>query len=166
MLRTMLLSAVVLLSTGRACADPIADCNQQEDADRRIIIEQRSSDKSSLAAAYVNRGNAYHSRGEYDQAIADYGNAFQINPRYAEAYNNRGASHEKKQDKGKAITDYRTALSIDPSSRGAALARANLKRLGAVCKKSNARARLNLMFCVTGPDWCTRANLTGGGHRS
>ena len=136
MLRTMLLSVVVLLSTGRACADPIADCNQQEGPDRRIkgctqFIEQRSSDKSSLAAAYVNRGNAYHSRGEYDQAIADYGNAIQINPRYAEAYNNRGASHEKKQDKGKAIADYRTALSIDPSSRGAALARDNLKRLGA-----------------------------------
>jgi hypothetical protein len=42
-----------------------------------------------------------------------------------------GASHEKIQDKGKAIADYRTAPSIDPSSRGAALARDNLKRLGA-----------------------------------
>jgi tetratricopeptide (TPR) repeat protein len=132
----MLLSVVVLLGTGPACADPIADSNQQEDPDRRIkgctqFIEQRASDKSSLAAAYVNRGNAYHNRAEYDQAIADYSNAIQINPKYAEAYNNRGASHEKKQDKGKAIADYRMALSIDSSSRGGALARDNLKRLGA-----------------------------------
>src|SRR5436190_15911175 len=101
MLRTMLLSVVVLLSTGSVRADPVADCNQQEDPDRRIkgctqFIEQRASEKRSLPAAYVNRGNAYHSRGEYDQAIADYGKAIEINPKYAEAYNNRGATHEKK----------------------------------------------------------------------
>jgi tetratricopeptide (TPR) repeat protein len=130
------LSAVLLLIIGLASADPIADCNQQEDPDRRIrgctqFIQHPASEKSSLAAAYVNRGNAYHSKGEYDQAIADYGKAIQLNPKYAEAYNNRGAAHEKKQDKGKAIADYRMALSLNPSSPGGALAKNNLQRLGA-----------------------------------
>jgi len=130
------LSAILSLFFGPGSADPIADCNQQDDADRRIrgctqFIQHPASEKSSLAAAYVNRGNAYHSKGEYDQAIADYGKAIQLNPKYAEAYNNRGAAHEKKQDKGKAIADYRMALSINPSSPGGELAKNNLKRLGA-----------------------------------
>jgi tetratricopeptide (TPR) repeat protein len=134
-MRTMLQGAVVVLLIGTACAGPIDDCNQQEDADRRIkgcsqFIQQGASDKRKLVAAYINRGNAYHSKGDYDRAIADYNKVIELNPKHAEAYNNRGATHEKKQDHRKAIADYRAALSIDPSSQGATLARDNLKRLG------------------------------------
>jgi tetratricopeptide (TPR) repeat protein len=134
--RLLLQAVVVLLTIGGASGGPIEDCNQQEDANRRIkgcsqfIIEQ-SADKEGLAAAYINRGNAYQSKGEYDRAIADYNKVIELNPKRADAYNNRGRVHEKKQDQRKAIADYRMAVSIDPSSRGAALARDNLKRLGA-----------------------------------
>ena len=44
------------------------------------------------AGAYVERGNAYSGKGQYDQAIADYSKALEINPRYAMAYNNRGVA--------------------------------------------------------------------------
>jgi tetratricopeptide (TPR) repeat protein len=135
MMGTSLRSAVALLLIGTACAGPIEDCNQHEDAGRRIrgcseFIQQAGPDKGKLAAAYLNRGNAYHSKGEYDRAIADYNKVIELNPKHADAYNNRGAAYEKKQDHGKAIADYRMALSINPSSQGAALAKDNLKRLG------------------------------------
>ena len=42
------------------------------------------------AADYYNRGLTYQENAQYDEAIANYTRAIEINPRYAEAYNNRG----------------------------------------------------------------------------
>jgi tetratricopeptide (TPR) repeat protein len=42
------------------------------------------------AYLYYNRGNAYASRKEYSQAIADYNKAISLDARLAEAYYNRG----------------------------------------------------------------------------
>jgi tetratricopeptide (TPR) repeat protein len=120
---------------GAGRAGPIDDCNQQEDVDRRLrgcsrLIEEGGSDKEKLAAAYINRGNAYFGKRDYDRAIADYSKVIELNARHTEAYNNRGAAYEKKDDHQRAIADYRKAFSIDPHSRGAALAKDNLRRLG------------------------------------
>ena len=60
----------------------------------------------NLAWAYSNRGSAYDDKGQYDRAIADYGEAITLNPNDAIAYNNRGVAYRKKGQYDRAIADY------------------------------------------------------------
>jgi Flp pilus assembly protein TadD len=66
------------------------------------------------AAFYVNRGNDSANKGKYDQAIADYNKALEINPMHAEVYNNRGLAYGKKGQYDQAISDFNKALEINP----------------------------------------------------
>ena len=61
------------------------------------------------ALAYYNRGNAYHSKGQYDQAISDFNKALEINPRDVTAYNNRGSAYLEKGLYDKAWEDVHKA---------------------------------------------------------
>ena len=76
MLRTLRLAFVVFLRISICDADPIDDCNQQETAIRRMKgCTQSASENDKRAAVYINRGKAYHGKGEYDRAITDYNKA-------------------------------------------------------------------------------------------
>src|SRR4030043_342220 len=59
-----------------------------------------------FAEAYYSRGNAYHLKGQYDLAIANFKKALEINPRYAEAYNNRGSAYDSKGQYDLAIANF------------------------------------------------------------
>jgi tetratricopeptide (TPR) repeat protein len=48
--------------------------------------------------------------GKYKQAIADYNEAIDLNPRYAEAYNNRGIVYGHIGDEQKAIINMHGRL--------------------------------------------------------
>ena len=67
----------------------------------------------------VKRGLAYHEKGHYDEAIADYSKAIEISPGYAEAYNNRGVAYHNKRQYDEAIADYSKAIEISPRYAGA-----------------------------------------------
>ena len=67
-----------------------------------------------LATVYGIRGIAWHRKGEYDKALADYNQALAINQNNAVTYNNRGNCWETKGEYDKAITDYSKALAINP----------------------------------------------------
>ena len=54
---------------------------------------QEKQSESRDATAYYNQGRAYGQKGQYDQAISDYGKAIEINPRDATAYYNRGCAY-------------------------------------------------------------------------
>ena len=73
--------------------------------------------KQDYALAYYNRGNAYHAKGDYDSAIADYDQAIRLKPDDADAYNGRGLSYYRKGDYARAISDYDRALGIDPNHK-------------------------------------------------
>jgi tetratricopeptide (TPR) repeat protein len=65
--------------------------------------------------AYINRGNTYSKRGEYDRAIADYTQAIRLDPTNADAYYNRGVVYAKKDDCNRAIADFKAVLKINPN---------------------------------------------------
>ena len=69
------------------------------------------------AEYYNDWGIAYEIRGQYDQAIADFTNALEINPKYVDAYINRGIAHANKGEYDQAISDYTKALEIDPKGK-------------------------------------------------
>ena len=62
------------------------------------------------AGIYVNRGNAYTVKKDYDLAIADYTQALQLDPKYAAAYNNRAYSYNAKKNYAAAIADFNEAI--------------------------------------------------------
>jgi tetratricopeptide (TPR) repeat protein len=90
-----------LLAVGSslAFADALADCTQSTDPDRQIrgctaFIRQNPRN----AGAYVNRSQAYLSKGDIDRALADTTRAIELNPKLAEAYSNRSWAHLQKGD--------------------------------------------------------------------
>jgi Tfp pilus assembly protein PilF len=107
---------LVLASGGPALAGAEEDCRQYKDRDLSIrgctlIIEGRA--KGNKEFAYSNRGYAHNENGEYDQAIADFNRAIELNPQFAYAYANRGFAYRHKGDLNQAIADYNRAIEVN-----------------------------------------------------
>jgi tetratricopeptide (TPR) repeat protein len=117
------LAVLALLATASpaSAASPKAkeDCNRRIEAAIRIracteIIDDRSESPSNRATAYSRRGLAYASRRDLDRAIADYGQAIQLKPDFAEAYNSRGIAYLSKGEPDRAIPDFDSAIRLSP----------------------------------------------------
>ena len=70
------------------------------------------------ARGYNNRGSAYLDMGMLDEALADFNQVLEINPRGVETYSNRGLIYYRKGDFSRAMEDYNKALEIDPLDAG------------------------------------------------
>jgi tetratricopeptide (TPR) repeat protein len=68
----------------------------------------------NYSAAHINRGIAWHNKGDYERALADFNRAIAINPRLVQGYNNRGAIWVSKKDYDRAMRDFNRGLEIDP----------------------------------------------------
>ena len=88
--------------------------------------------KPDLAAAYINRGNAYDDTGEVDAAIRDYNKAIELDPENANTYYNRGLAYRRKDYFDAAIQDFNKAIALDPEDAQAqhALYRAKVLQRG------------------------------------
>ena len=64
--------------------------------------------------AYVGRGEAYDSKGDYDRAIADYDQAIRLDPKYAPPITTAASPITNKGDYDRAIADYDQAIRLDP----------------------------------------------------
>lgn len=69
---------------------------------------------NDLATAFLNRGNAYLNKQDYDRAIADYDQSLRLNPKYIKALGNRGLTYAHKKDYDRAIADYNEVIRLNP----------------------------------------------------
>jgi tetratricopeptide (TPR) repeat protein len=86
------------------CVWPVADFNKAIDLDPKYAL------------AYDNRGSAYATKSNLDQAIADYNTAIDLDAKYAKAYHNRGLVYLQKGLKPQAIADFETYLRLEPNA--------------------------------------------------
>ena len=97
----------------------LSDCNEAVRADR------------SLAAAYVNRGNAYLNKADFERAFGDFNEAIRLDPKIAWAYNARGNLYKNMGDFDHALTDFNETIRLDPNYAVAYFLRSDLyKRKG------------------------------------
>jgi putative GTP pyrophosphokinase len=61
-----------------------------------------------------HRGMAYFSKGKYQEAVADFNRALELDPRCAQAAYFRGVVRTVLEDYGGALSDYDLSLSINP----------------------------------------------------
>ena len=80
-----------------------------------VVIGRRLAEDEDLATAFKNRGNAYDDKGDYQQAIEDYGQALAITPQDAEAFNSRGATFTALGEYERAIADFDQAARLNPN---------------------------------------------------
>ena len=103
-----------------AAADDQHDCASKK-SQRRLeactaIIQGGREAAPNLAAAYRNRGVAHAARSDYDQAIADFSKAIELNPNYATAYNDRAVAYTNKGDFQRAVADVTKAVELAATS--------------------------------------------------
>ena len=81
--------------------------------DPNANVQEEKNDKlaSQLAS---DQGVAYLDRQRYDEAIAEFNKALEIDPNFADAYYNRGLANAKKGSFNEAISDYTKAIQINP----------------------------------------------------
>jgi tetratricopeptide (TPR) repeat protein len=70
--------------------------------------------KETDSGELLNQGIALLELYRYDQAIADFTEALEINPKYVFAYKIRGLAYSEKGQYDKAISDYNKAIEISP----------------------------------------------------
>lgn len=108
-------SAVPTPDVADNSADWSACVANPENADRAIvgcssIIGTGTEPPEKLFLALLWRGSAYETRGDHDQAIADFDKAIRLQPDNAVTYYNRGVANAGKGEIILAISDYDKAI--------------------------------------------------------
>jgi tetratricopeptide (TPR) repeat protein len=129
-------NARTALGTAGQLADKDADVHffaglifgKQRNNDDAITEYNKTLDLNShLAGAFNNRGYAYSIKNDTDRAIADYGEAIKIDPKFALALVNRGnIYYYTKKDFDKAFRDYNEAVEAAPTNPSALNGRGNV----------------------------------------
>src|SRR5215813_2294645 len=99
------------------------------------IAPEAQSSRALSAASYLDRGNGWLKKGEFERAIADYSLAIVFDAGHASAYGNRGMARAGKGDLDGAISDFDKALEVNPR-----LVEALINRGMARCNKGEVAA--------------------------
>ena len=78
------------------------------------ILSLSDANNKRKTTAYILRGVAYDSIGEYGRAIQDFDKAIELEPNDAETYCNRGNAYTNKGEYDRAIQDYDKVIELEP----------------------------------------------------
>lgn len=70
--------------------------------------------QATFAELYYNRGTAYGSIENYEEALKDYDRVIELDPLFSRAYNNKGKVYFALGNHQQALKDIRKAVEIDP----------------------------------------------------
>ena len=76
------------------------------------VIEMNPND----IEAYIRRGIAYHHKGEYNLAVANFTKAIELDPSIPQLYLARGVAYHQKGEYGYAIEDVTKTLELNPNN--------------------------------------------------
>lgn len=111
------------LSAGNNYDVEAEDCTKntgdQQIAGCTLVIESGRWQGVGVAWAYYYRGNAKERKGDFDDAIADYNHAIELDPKNSRLYVSRGGAKERKGDHDGAEADANRAIELDPLSSAA-----------------------------------------------
>lgn len=99
------------------------DCTQSTDpkvvipACDRMIPASEGDTPHNRAVLFYDRGNAYKDTKRFDQALADYSKAIEIQPDYGHAYLNRAFVHANLNQAKEAAADAGKSIELDPKER-------------------------------------------------
>src|SRR5262249_59976753 len=79
------------------------------------IAPEAQSSRALSAASYLDRGNGWLNKGEFERAIADYSLAIVFDAGNAGAYYNRGMARAGKADLDGALRDFDQSIMLDAS---------------------------------------------------
>src|ERR1700752_4357718 len=76
MWRVAAVVTAMLIASSAGWADAYSDCTQSQDPNFKLqactqVIAENSSDQNKVANAYLNRGNAYQVKRDFDAAIQE-----------------------------------------------------------------------------------------------
>lgn len=91
--------------------------------DRAVDYFTQEIQTNPSTRAFINRGNLWLERQEFDIAIGDFTEAIKLDPSETVAFAARGTVWIKKKAYDKAIADLNEAVRLDPSEAGAFLNR-------------------------------------------
>ena len=76
-------------------------------------LQEETMTRQNRAATYVNRGVIRMREGGYDEALADYAKAIEIDGELGAAYLNEGAAHIYRKDFESALAPLDRAIELD-----------------------------------------------------
>jgi tetratricopeptide (TPR) repeat protein len=103
------------MATLPAAAGDREDCFAGKDDQRRIAAcSALIAGEPANANLYHHRGLAFHVKGDYERAIADFGKAAELKPGYAPVYESRARTYAAKGEYVQAIADSAKAVELTP----------------------------------------------------
>ena len=77
------------------------------------LIDSKNLSGMELAIVFIDRGDAYAKKSDFDHAIADYDSAIELAPDDAQAFGGRAFAYVGKEQYERAIEDYDQAVILD-----------------------------------------------------
>ncbi len=103
-----------------ACYQNAADELSENTGPCDVALDDRATSRTDRKKTLVNRGVIYNRRGDYNDALADFNAAIEIDDDLAEAYVNRGNTWFYAGRLDDAMADYEKALALDVAKPWAA----------------------------------------------